>query len=371
MHEELSQRNLPVLFDAWPAGDFSAAWEKRKKELLQILEENVYGKTPPPPSYVGSELLEHQESALAGNAVMEKRELSFMTPKGIFSFPFYLLIPNGMKKPPVLLYLSFHRDIWSPYLPLEEITDQGFAVAFFCYHDAVPDTCDGQYDQGLAEKFLHGGPRYSGEWGKIGMWAYAASRVMDILFQRDDLDTAHISVAGHSRLGKTALWCMAQDERFYAAFSNDSGFGGAALAKGGTGEKIQDFLDWGSCDWFCPAFQTFVGREQALPFDQHFLLALCAPRHIYVGSASEDESADPKSEFLACCAVSPIYEALGKKGLAGPDRYPLPGEYLHDGALGYHLRPGAHYLSRHDWNGYIRFIRRKIEEEEDGKAFRS
>ena len=132
LHEELSQRNLPVLFDAWPAGDFSAAWEKRKKELLQILEENVYGKTPPPPSYVGSELLEHQESALAGNTVMEKRELSFMTPKGIFSFPFYLLIPNGMKKPPVLLYLSFHRDIWSPYLPLEEITDQGFAVAFFC-----------------------------------------------------------------------------------------------------------------------------------------------------------------------------------------------------------------------------------------------
>ena len=193
------------------------------------------------------------------------------------------------------------------------------------------------------------------------MWAYAASRVLDYLLTREDLDALHTAVVGHSRLGKTALWAGAQDERFFMVISNNSGYGGAATSKGGSGERVTDFINVGSWDWYCSNFQLFTGeKEDAKPYDQAYLLALIAPRYLCVGSAQEDAGADPESEFLTSLWASQAWPLLGKNGLVTPDRMPAPGDMLNDGCVSYHLRAGGHFFSREDWLAYIRFFDRKL-----------
>ena len=197
--------------------------------------------------------------------------------------------------------------------------------------------------------------------GKIGMWAYGASRVLDYVLTHDDLDSVHTAVIGHSRLGKTALWAAAQDERFWCGISNNSGYGGAASSKHGTGERVTDFIRVGSWDWYCENFKEYTGeKEDCKPYDQAYLLAAIAPRLLCVGSAEEDRGADPKSEFLTSLHASCAWEMLGKKGLVSPDRLPTPGDHLTEGSVGYHLRSFGHCLSRNDWNAYIKFLSEKL-----------
>ncbi len=253
------------------------------------------------------------------------------------------------------------EDAPTRYVPVEEITDQGYALVQMCYIDVMNDNHYGDFSGGLAEYFGTTADRTPTEWGKIGMWAYAASRVLDYLLTRDDLDAAHTAVIGHSRLGKTALWAGAQDERFFCTISNNSGYGGAATSKGGHGERVRSFLKVGSWDWYCENFKLFADeKEDQKPHDQAFLLALIAPRLLCVGSAVEDKGADPESEFITTLWASQAWELLGKKGLITPDQMPVPGDILHEGKVGYHLRAGGHFHSREDWNAYIHFLNQKM-----------
>ena len=248
------------------------------------------------------------------------------------------------------------------YIPVEEITDSGFALVVLVYEDLVNVRHYGDFTDGLAAYFDTQAERTPSEWGKIGMWAYGASRMMDyICSDRPDLDSRRVAVIGHSRLGKTALWCAAQDERFAAAISNNSGYGGAASSKYGTGERVTDFLRVGSWDWFCENFKQFAGDgEDIKPYDQSFLSALIAPRYLCVGSAALDTAADPESEFLTTLHASAAWDLLGVPGLVCPDRMPIPGDHFTEGHIGYHLRDHRHYLSREDWNAYIRFLNKKF-----------
>jgi pimeloyl-ACP methyl ester carboxylesterase len=197
------------------------------------------------------------------------------------------------------------------------------------------------------------------------MWAYGASRVLDYMKQyRTDVDTDKVAIIGHSRLGKTALWCGAQDERFAAVISNNSGYGGAASSKHGGGERVADFIRVGSFDWFCENFKLFRDeREDSKPYDQSFLLALIAPRYLLVGSAVDDKGADPESEFLTTLHASAAWELLGRDGLITPDRMPKPGDRFGEGNIQYHLRAHGHFLSREDWGAYIKFLDEKFKGE--------
>ncbi len=171
----------------------------------------------------------------------------------------------------------------------------------------------------------------------------------------DAIDKRRIAVAGHSRLGKTALWCAAQDERFAAVFSNDSGCSGAAITRGKVGEQIQNITEVFPY-WFCSNYAKYANHEDEMPFDQHQLLACIAPRLLYVASAAEDEWADPYSEYLACVAASTAYQLLGQKGLVLSGQAYAPGLCLQGGSIGYHLRAGTHFLSRDDWQMFISFL---------------
>ena len=356
----LESRGLIPLLKFNAGGDVNAGnWGKRRAELLDILRENIYGHTPPSPNAVSGSVKYESADAYAGKVVERHVAITFDTPAGDCSFPVYLFIPKSPKPVPLFLNLAFRDKLPDRYLPIEEITDNGFALAVLCYTDAVNDNLGGDYSDGLAKLYVRG-ERKAGEWGKIGMWAYCASRVYDYLRTVPEINPERVAVVGHSRLGKTALWCGAQDERFWAAISNNSGFGGAAIARHGTGERVDDFRRCGSWDWFCPRFLSFIGREDELPYDQHMLLALIAPRLLLIGSAELDQGADPESEFLSALAAAPVWEMLGQKGLVTPDELPHAETVLTGGNIGYHLRPGQHFFSRIDWGRYMDFLKLKM-----------
>jgi len=364
LKEEIAQRALlPLLVMNDGKAVTKELWPQRKAEILDILQRHLYGYTPEAPAKVTGEIVEQGRfNAFAGKVNQQQIRIEFDTPNSAFSFPLHLFLPRDNPGAPLFLYIGFRPDIPDIYCPIEEITDHGFAIAMIHYKDIVNDNLSGDYSDGLGKLYIDQRERRPDEWGKIGMWAYAASRAMDYLLTREEINHQQIAVAGHSRLGKTALWCAAQDERFMMAVSNDSGIFGAAIAKHSTGERIADFLRCGSWDWFCERLKSYSGREDTdMPFDQHLLLAAIAPRYICVGSAELDKGADPKSEFSSCVAASEVYNLLGLNGLVTPDEYPKSRTSLHEGEIGYHIRTGHHYLSRADWNQYMSFMKSKIQ----------
>ncbi|WP_148080384.1 glucuronyl esterase domain-containing protein [Roseimaritima ulvae] len=185
-------------------------------------------------------------------------------------------------------------------------------------------------------------------------WAWGLSTVRAWLEEQPDalVDAKRIAVIGHSRLGKTALWAGAQDENFAMVISNDSGCGGAALYRRCYGERIHHMIKPIGY-WFCRDHAKFIGRESELPVDQHMLLALVAPRPLYVASAEEDRWADPKGEFLAAKHASPVYQWLGEQGLPA-DQMPAVDQPV-AGRVGYHVRTGKHDVTRFDWQQYLDF----------------
>ena len=348
LQEKLNARRLPDLLTMNDGRNVKTPdeWRMRRRELLELLSREEYGFSPAAPESVRGVIDpasgRGEASVYAGKATQRQIRLSFDTPGGEFAFPVTLITPERVAKAPAFVYLGFQSDIPSPYLPMEEIIDHGFALASFCYTDITADGPD--FDKLGA---MYPRDEKTG-WGKLGIWAFAASRVMDYLETRDDIDPARVCVTGHSRLGKAALWCGAQDERFSMTVANDSGCSGAALSRGKGGETIE-IIAKRFPFWFCGNYQAWRGRENEAPFDQHMLAALCAPRKVYVNSASLDDWADPESEFLGCLAASPAWTVQRVPGLVTPDRIPEPDAPLTEGGVCYHVRTGTHFYSRTDW----------------------
>lgn len=336
-------------------------WKNRRDEMLSLLEEYSYGKTPDVKVSVKATDIRTERYDFAGKCTHERLTLVYKTPYGEGSFPIQIFTPVATERPPVFLHIGFSlAPHW--YIPVEEIIEAGYALVVVDYRSIVNDNHFGDFSDGIAAHFGVTKDRKKNEWGKIGMWAWGTSRIMDYLIaERDELDTKKVALIGHSRLGKTALWCAAQDERFAAVISNNSGYGGAASSKHGEGERITDFIRAGSYDWFCESFKDYKDEgENEKPYDQSFLLSLIAPRYLLVGSAELDRGADPKSEFLTTCHASRAWELLGEKGLVTSDEMPSIGAFLGEGNILYHYRAGKHFLSHDDWAAYIKFLDSKF-----------
>ncbi len=325
-----------------------------KQKIIELLLREEYGFLPARPHTVTATVESEDKKFCAGKAPLLKLRLRCQATWGEFSFPVYYVCPQERSTPvPCFIHINFRDLIPDRYQPTEEIIDAGYATLTFCYKDVTSD--DGDFTNGIAGVVYPDGKRAPHDCGKLGLWAWAASAVMDYALTLPELDHGKISVAGHSRLGKTALLAGALDERFTCAFSNDSGCSGASLAREVTGENIKAITAKFPF-WFCENYLKYADRAEELPFDQHYLLAANLPHRVYVASAAGDLWATPKNEYLSCVAASAYYKAHGKVGLVHPARMPEVGECMHAGDIGYHLRAGNHYMSREDWLYYIKYL---------------
>jgi hypothetical protein len=244
--------------------------------------------------------------------------------------------------------ISAHR--W----PIRLLIESGFGVATAYYGDIDPDFDDG-FKNGVHAIYPTLEDPNGAQWGSIATWSWGLSRILDFLQTLESVNAKQIGVIGHSRLGKTSLWAGATDPRFAVVVSNDSGCGGAALSRRQFGETVQR-INTSFPHWFCDKFQDYNANESSLPLDQHMLVALIAPRPVYIASASEDLWADPVGEFLSGRMAQPVYDLYGLAGLGVkvlPALNRPVGEYV-----AYHLRDGKHDLLEYDWRQYIEFAKR-------------
>ena len=364
--------------------------EKRRAEILELFRGHMYGRSPVGrPKDMTFERFEGDHKALGGAAVREQVRVNFTGNKDGPGMDILIYLPASARGPvPVFVLLNFggnqtiHPDTairlaksWmrqrgsgvvdnrateksrgrdrSSY-PVEEILKRGYGLATIYYGDIDPDFHDGFKNgvHAVFDKPADGG-RAPDAWGSIAAWAWGLSRAMDYFESDGDIDHKRIAVLGHSRLGKTALWAGAEDERFAIVISNNSGCGGAALSRRRFGETVGR-INRSFPHWFCENFKKYNGREDELPIDQHMLVALVAPRPVYVASADGDLWADPAGEFLACKNAESVYRLLGAKGLGRQQMPPLD-RPVRTGRIGYHVRSGGHALTAYDWRQYMGF----------------
>jgi len=379
----------PLTFKSGKPVKNSSEWySKRRPEILKLFEEKVYGKIPEFEYDQVFVLNDCDSSALNGTAV--RKQVTIKLIGNDKSQDIHLLIYQPRSKDPVPAFLGYNFNgnhatnpdsaimITSNWVmnseelgitdnkasersrgtnysswPAEFIVNNGFALATAYYGDVDPDFDDG-FQNGVQGLIYNEGEQPGpDEWGSIAAWAWGLSRIMDYLETDPSINALKVAVIGHSRLGKTALWAGALDERFAIVISNNSGCGGAALSKRVFGETVGR-INKSFPHWFCDNFDDYNNKENKLPVDQHMLIALIAPRPVYIASATEDLWADPKGEFLAGLAADTVYRFLGLPGLAvktmpGPDNPSL------DGYIGYHVRTGKHALTQWDWEQYLKF----------------
>ncbi|QDV23869.1 glucuronyl esterase domain-containing protein [Aureliella helgolandensis] len=347
----------------------------RRAEVQRLFEDAVYGKTPDQKLAVRYEEIETDPKALDGRAT--RKQIAAFFGDEAYRLDILMYIPNKSDGPAAgFVGLNFNgnytvhadpaiierstgkgRGTSASRWQVEKIIDQGYALATVHRDQVDPDNYQNDFTDGVHPLFYGEGqtkPEPT-EWGAIGAWAWSLSRILDYLETNDQIDASKIAVIGHSRLGKAALWAGAQDARFAMVISNDSGCGGAALYRRCYGERIHHMIKPVGY-WFCTNHQQYQKREQALPVDQHMLLALVAPRPLYVASATNDRWADPKGEYLAARHASPVYELFDKPALS-QDNPPAPDKPIHT-TIGYHLRTGDHNVTAYDWDQYLAFADR-------------
>lgn len=364
----------------------SAQWESvRRPEILDMFSTSMYGVTPGEPIAAEHQVIHEKPDALNGKATAKQTRFLFKKNGKEVEAILILYTPNAIKgKVPVFLSYNFMGNqsidadtdiLVSPGLkkvkrendetlapgyqknrwPLEMIIDAGFGVATMCYHDIFPDKAELKDESILAlfNDYKQSKDRQDA-WQAIGGWAWGLSRIMDYLKKEQNVNAAQVALMGHSRQGKAALWAGAQDERFAIVISNNSGCGGAAISKRRFGETLR-IMTTSFPHWLCKAAEQYADNEDKLPFDQHELIGLIAPRPVYIASAEKDLWADPKGEFLAGVHAGPVYKLYGHKGL---ERTEMPG--LNEpvmNRIGYHIRPGVHDVTDTDWQNYIRFAK--------------
>ena len=338
-------------------------WKSIREQYKQFFCENVYGLPLPQPTSLHFEVSDPDQPRFCAGLGITYPVTAHATLCGTeVSFPFRVCLPKGDQPVPFFVLSNFYGELSNWYFPIEEIIDRGFGVIYAYYKDVTSD--DGDFTNGISKAIYPMGSenRAKNSSGKIQMWAWANSRMLDYALTNPRFDPNRAAVMGHSRLGKTALVTGMMDERFRYVISNNAGCAGDALTKKKVGEHIEDITRVFPY-WFCPAYRekyvTLDGDTGVMDFDQHMLMATIAPRVLMVGSAMEDLWADPESQKLCCFAADTAWKNLGVPGFIAPDAPPTVGEDDHEGNLCYHYRAGVHFLSRLDWCAYMNVMEQK------------
>lgn len=364
----------------------SDIWQnKRRPELLRIFEREIYGKTLlGRPETLRFVVREEKPAARGGKATRLRVGVLFEGTEQGRQMELLIYLPNGVTgRIPLFLGLNFDGNYTiteEPDIPLpqhfvkglspnrvtnnlatessrgslrglwqvDQILERGYGLVTAGYGEIEPDAA-GNWQKGPRGLGTQPGP---GDWGTVGAWAWGLSRALDYLETNPRVDSKRVALIGFSRLGKAALWCGAQDERFAMIVSNESGAGGAALSRRIFGETVEN-LATGLGHWFAPNFAQYIQREAFLPVDQHELIALLAPRPVLITSAAEDLWSDPKGEFLGGLHASSVYHLLGVEGMTTQE-WPKANELV-SSRIGYFMRSGAHSVTAADWQAMLTF----------------
>lgn len=356
----------PLQFDDGREVRNARQWEKKRRpQVLEVFAQEMYGHMPARPEGLHFSTIS-EETVYAGLGLRKVVRI-YLDADQTHWFDVLIHLPKDAAGPvPMFVGLNFkgndatldeRADFRWPY---ELVLKAGMGVATAWRDSIEPDGKDSKLAE--AEGVCRDGGVRSwynkdGDWGAISAWAWGLSRIVDYLETDEAYDTDRLAVIGHSRLGKTALWAGANDLRFDMVISNDSGCCGAAISRRKFGETFA-VIDTSFPHWFTREFDKYKGREEIFPADQHWLIALAAPRPVYVASATEDLWADPKGEWLAAKAAGPVYALFGMQGL--DDGMPAPDVSDGDGRIGYHIRSGAHNILAFDWQQYISFMNRHL-----------
>lgn len=375
-----------------------AAWRNiRRPEILELFRTHVYGRVPRDvDTGILSVIQEESDNALGGIAIRRQVRL-YLKAEGEKPFIDVLIyLPKQAVKDgnavPIFTGLNFNgnhtitpekevpvHQKWTRNDPrmghknnranegsrglkayrwqVEMLIKEGFGLATAFYGDIDPDYDDG-WQNGVHRLFASSKGLDADHWGSIATWAWGLSRMMDYFEIDEDIDHERVAVTGLSRLGKTSLWAGAEDERFALVISTDSGCGGAALSRRQFGETVKR-INTSFPHWFCDNFTKYNDNEHRLPVDQHMLVALMAPRPVYIASAIEDVWADPKGEFLSGREANPVYRLFDRRGTV-EQKHPAVDRPVGD-FIGYHMRSGDHDANQFDWEQYIKFARRHFD----------
>lgn len=388
----------PLTFSVGQPVRTPADWPRRRAELLQLFEENVFGRTPAAANHIPLRVHidEIDTHALGGKAIRKQITLYFTNKReGGPKQHLLLYLPAHHHGPtPVILGLNFFgnqtvlsdpqirlnptwtrppqstepahletppettRGLQTQQWQVEKILASGYGFATVYCGDVDPDFTN-SIQLGIRPLFYTAGQTAPApnDWGAFGTWAWGLSRALDYLQTDKQVDAARVAVTGHSRLGKAADWAAAQDPRFAILLSTQSGHGGQSLYRRNYGEDIAH-LQHSFPHWFCENYAQWVGREAEIPVDGNLLLALIAPRPLYVASAELDLWSDPHGELLSAIDVSRVYALLGKQGLTTTTMPPLdqPIDTPTQHNVAYHIRTGKHDVTAFDWDQYLHFL---------------
>ncbi|MBB4657588.1 hypothetical protein [Parvularcula dongshanensis] len=359
-------------------------WPARRAELLDLFSREIYGYVPEETPAVTWSVTEEREAEVAGVPAIVRDYVGHVDnsayPAVAVDMEMTVTTPAEVKGPvPAVLSFVFRFPAgfeppagWEPPSPsaTERVLSRGWAHIEF-----VPTTVQADDGAGLAEGIIgltnKGRPRDADDWGALRAWAWGASRVLDHLEDMSEIDGERVAVEGLSRYGKAVLVTMAYDERFAAGFSGSSGEGGGSLYRRDNGEVVENIASSGEYHWMAGNFLKYAGPLgwDDLPIDAHELIALSAPRPLFMGTGTAEEGdawVDPVGIFMATEAASPVYELLGEKGL--PDvEFPGPGVGLTDGTLAFRQHRDGH--SNHlNWPYFLDFAARELGAKAEGGA---
>ncbi len=342
----------------------------RRPQILALFANLVYGRVPAPQDPIKTEfqITKTDRDYMEGKATRKDVVIRISNKHGKVEMLVLVFVPNKAKRPcPAFMMHSFDdtrshrfrrsiRDRQRTYnnLPLGEIFDRGYAFVAVYQQDLVGHN-EVSFERGIHPLFYRKGQSFpkANEWGVLASVAWGGMRALDYLETDDDVDHKRVAIMGHSKLGKATLWTAAQDRRFAMAISAQSGCAGAALWRRRSGETLAKMVTRFPY-WLCRNAWKYVNQEDDLPVDQHMLLALIAPRPVYVHSAVDDTWADPRGEYLGAYHASGVYRLLGKKALTSKESPPV-GEAIIKSDVGYHVRKGGHSVERVDWQRFLDF----------------
>ena len=335
---------------------------ERRREIIRMYERDIYGRIPARTPEVKWQVAGTDTVAHAGAAIRKRIVGRIGTAANAPEVNLVLYTPAQSKQPvPLILLLNFgggEKPVPQDPPVAADILARGWGYATMIYQEIQPDRIN-TFDQGVIGVTLAGAKQPAqDEWGTITAWAWGVSRALDYLSTDKAVDAKQVALFGHSRLGKTAMWASALDERVAAVYSSCSGEMGAALARRDWGETVDDMVQ-NFPYWFAGNFQQWAGRWNDMPVDAHMLIALSAPRPVFVTGGTGDQWADPVGMFQALVAAGPVYRLLGKKDVGATELPPLD-RPLVTGDLGWHYHTGGHSATPADWNAFLEFFAKHV-----------